>query len=53
MPVDQEKSTKQWKVYKKVCTCGSESSTPIVHLEGTAPTQEALEDFNKRTKEPS
>lgn len=52
MPVDSEKSNKNWTVFKNKCSCGSDKSTPVFHQEGVAPTKEALEHFINVTKEP-
>lgn len=52
MPIDEEKSNQNWRVYKNTCVCGSTESIPVLHDEGTAPTKEALEEFNRKIAKP-
>lgn len=52
MPVDEEKSNKNWTVFKTQCPCGSSKSTPMEHFEGVAPTQEILNNAHKYSTPP-
>ena len=53
MPIDREKTSKNWKVYLNKCSCGSNKASPIEHWENQAPTVEELKRIQKLISTPS
>jgi hypothetical protein len=53
MPIDREKTSKNWKVYINKCSCGSTKASPNEHWENQAPTVEELKRIQKLISTPS